>query len=144
VDQARCWPVFVVVVGERDRGDIRSAAPLLDMVERWGGSAPAVIPAASRWSIVDNRNAVLRVQVRADVPRRFTADILLSARRVLGVLDVVARGGTIGITTARHMAHLSGRVDIGTALQRVVQLSCGASAELARIADLLQRTARGE
>ena len=145
VEKALRWPVFVLVLSERPRADIPSAAPLLDLVDqRQEGDKPDVIPTRCRWSVVDNRNAVLRADVSAQAPMRFAAEILLPSRRVLGVLDIAARGATIGVTTARHTGRLSGRADIDAALQKVVLLDCGPSTDLARIADLLQRTVRVE
>jgi hypothetical protein len=138
VDEAGRWPVFVLVVNERARPDIPAAAPLLDLVDRpQHGSEPAVVAARCRWSVVVARNALLRVAVRAEVPVRFAAEILVPSRQVLGVLDVVARGATIGLTTERHAATLGERVDIRRVLQHVVLLSCAPSTELARLAHLL-------
>ena len=143
VDEAGLWPVFVLVVGERPRSDIPSAVPLLDLVdEPRSANELAVVTARCRWSVVDNRNALLRVAVRAEAPVTFAVEILVPARDVLGVLDIAARGATIGVTTVRHAADMDGRVDIRQVLQQVVLLSCEPSTELARLADLLRSTAR--
>ncbi len=139
VAEAGLWPVFVVVVGDRPGLANASAAPLFDILERpRHGTEIAVVSARCQWSIVDARNALLKVAVRADAPEQFSVDVLVPARRVLGVLDVVARGATIGITTSRHVGTLTGRVDIRQALHEVVLLSCEPSTELATLADLLR------
>lgn len=143
VDEARQWPVFVLVVSERPRADVPSAAPLLDLVDHpRRANELAVVAARCQWSVVDNRNALLRAAIQAEVPVRFTVEILVAAREVPDVLDIASRGGTIGVTTPRHIANLDGRVDVRTALQQVVLLSCGPSTELARLADLLRSSVR--
>ncbi len=139
VEEAGLWPVFVLVVGERPQPGSPSATALFDLVDRpRQGSEMAVVAARCRWSILDPRNALLKIAVDAEAPERFAVDILVPARQVLGVLDVVARGATIGITTSRHVGRLSGRVDIRQALHEVVLLSCEPSTELATLADLLR------
>ncbi|MGH3756868.1 hypothetical protein [Actinophytocola sp.] len=143
VEEAGLWPVFVLVVGERSRADVPSAAPLLDLVDRpRHDDELAVVAARCQWSVVDLKNAVLKVAVRAEAPERFAAEILVPARQVLGVLDVVARGGTIGITTPRHAATLSRRVHIRQALREVVLLGSEPSTELAALANLLRHTTK--
>jgi hypothetical protein len=140
VDEAGLWPVFVLVVSERSQSDVPSAAPLLEMVNRPRvGGGPVVATTRSRWSVVDARNALLKIAVRAEAPVPFAAEILVPARHVLGVLDVVARGATIGVTTTRRSIQLAGRVDIRRVLDGVVLLSCSPSAELARLAALMRR-----
>lgn len=141
VEEAGLWPVFVLVVGERSRSEMPSAAPLFDLLDRpRHGSEMAVVSARCVWSIVDPRNALLKVAVRVDAPERFAVDVLVPARRVLGVLDVVSHGATIGVTTSRHVRKLIGRVDIRQALHEVVLLSCEPSTELAALAHLLRAT----
>jgi hypothetical protein len=138
-DEAGVWPVFVLVVSERPPSEIPSAAPLLELVNHpLHGGGPVIATTRCRWSVVDARNALLKVAVRAEAPEPFSAEILVPARHVLGVLDVVARGATIGVTTARHSAQLVSRVDIRHILEGVVLLSCSPSAELARLATLMR------
>lgn len=138
VEEAGLWPVFVLVVGERQRSEVSTAEPLFELVDRpRQGGEMAVVSARCRWSIVASRNALLKIEVRADAPERFAADILLPARRVLGVLNMVARGATIGVTTSRHVNKLVGRVDIRQALHEVVLLGCEPSTELAALVPLL-------
>lgn len=141
VAEAGLWPVFVLVVGERSEVDAPAAAPLFELINRpRRGSELSVVSARCRWSIVDARNALVKIAMRAESPEPFTAEILLPARRVLGILEVAARGATIGVTTPSHAAKLSGRVDIRHALHEIVLVSCEPSMELARLADLLHRT----
>jgi hypothetical protein len=134
VDEAGLWPVFVLVVGERRDLLTTSTKPLFDLLDTV--KAPDEITVAvgrTRWTVVDPRHALLRLTVRADAPVQFEADILVPAERVLGVLDVVTRGATIGITTRRQAADLHDRVDVRTALRHVVLLSCPPSAELGEL-----------
>ncbi len=134
VDEAGLWPVFVLVVGERLDLATSSAKPLFELLD--APKAPDEITVAvgrTRWSIVDPRHALLRLTVGADAPVGFKADILVPAEPVLGVLDVVARGATIGITTRRHAAGLHHRVDVRAALRHLVLLSCPPSPELGEL-----------
>ncbi|HVE96606.1 MAG TPA: hypothetical protein VNA67_06440, partial [Pseudonocardiaceae bacterium] len=55
------------------------------------------------------------------------------------ILDVLARGATVAITTRRHASRLTDRVDIREALNKLVLLSCTPSAELAALARTLCR-----
>jgi hypothetical protein len=87
---------------------------------------------------VDPRRALLWLTVRADAPVRFESGILVPAERVLGILDVVARGATIGITTRRHAAGLGDRVEVRAALRHVVLLSCPLSSDLNELAQQLR------
>lgn len=138
VAEAGLWPVFVVVVGERTGAATSSAAPLFELLDSpRQGREMAVVTGRCQWSVVDARTALLRFTVRATAPVEFAMEIILPAQRVLGILDVVARGATIGITTRRHVASLTGKVDIRQALHRIVLLSCEPSTELAGLADLL-------
>lgn len=138
VDEAGLWPVFVLVVGERRDLVDSPAGPLFELLD-----APrlpdeiTLVGGRSRWAVVDSRHALLRLSVEADVPVRFDADILVPAERVLGILDVVARGATIGITTTRHAAGLGDRVDVGAVLRHVVLLSCPPSPELGELTQRL-------
>lgn len=138
VDEAGLWPVFVLVVGERRdllSSSARSLFDLLDAPKR--PDEITVVRGRTHWTIVDSRQALLRLSVRADVPVGFESDILVPAERVLGILDVVARGATIGITTRRHAVGLRDRVDIHAALRHVVLLSCPPSVELGALAQMV-------
>lgn len=138
VDEARMWPVFVLVVNERRDLVTSSARALFDLLDspRRRDEITAV-RGSTHWTVVDWRRALLRLTVRADAPVRFESDILMSAGRVLGILDVVARGAAIGITTRRHADSLGDRVDIRTALRHVVLVNCAPSVELDALAHLL-------
>jgi hypothetical protein len=131
VDEAGLWPAFVLVIGEHSDLSGSSAGPLFDLLDSSRhADGITVVGGSTDWSVVDPRHALLRLTVRARVPVRFEADILLPAERVLGILDVVAGGGTIGLTTHRHAVGLDDRVDVRTALRNVVLLSCSPSPEL--------------
>jgi hypothetical protein len=136
-EEASLWPVFAVVVGDRPASS--SATTLFDLLNRPRRDGElAVVSARYRWSVQDPRNALLRLAIRGDAPVRFATDIIFPARRIIGVLDVVARGATIAITTNRRAARLAGRgVDIRRALNELVLLSCPSSGELATLADTL-------
>ena len=147
VEEAGLWPVFVIVVGERpDSAEVSSVAPLFDLLDRPRHDGELIVVAARcEWSVLDQRNALLRLAIHGDAPVRFTTEIIFPARQILGILGVVARGATIGITTNRHAGRLVGRgVDIRRALDEVVLLSCPYSGELAALADLLVHTATAQ
>lgn len=147
VEEAGLWPVFVIVVGDRPTTiEESSVAPLFDLLDRPRHEGELmVVGARCDWSVLDQRNALLRLAIHGDAPVRFATEIIFPAREVLGILGVVARGATIGITTSRHAGRLMGRgVDIRRALDEVVLLSCPYSSELAALADLLVHTAGSE
>jgi hypothetical protein len=134
VDVAGLWPVFVLVVEEHRDPLTSSTMPLFELLDTV--KAPdeiTVVVGRTQWTVVDPRQALLRLTMQADAPVQFEADILVPAERLLGVLDVVARGATIGITPRRHAADLRDRVDVRTSLHHVVLLSCPPSAELGEL-----------
>lgn len=137
-DVAGLWPVFVLVVSEpRDLlgSPVRTLFDLLDAPK--GPDEITVVGGRTRWSVVDPRRALLRLTLLADAPVRFESDVLVPAERVLGVLDVLARGATIGITTSRHAAGLHARVDVHAALRHLVLLGCPPSPELRELTEEL-------
>ncbi|GAB1510586.1 hypothetical protein [Actinophytocola sp. KF-1] len=135
VDEAGLWPVFAMVVAEPPDEGTGSARPLFELLAEPG---PSVVAADTSWSVIDPARALLGVTVRGVVPVEFGLRVLLPAARVLGVLDVVAGGGTIGITTRDRAGGLRDRVDIRTALDDLVLLSCPPSVELAALAGTLR------
>lgn len=139
VEETRLWPVFVMVVTEPGDEDIGVARPLFDLLDLpKRDNELTVVTAVSEWTVLDRTNALLGVTVRAAAPVAFDLRILLPAAQVLGILDVVANGATIGITTRGRAARLRGRVDIRTALHDVVLVSCPPSLELAALAHTVQ------
>ncbi len=136
------WPMFVMVVTEPAEPVTHSVSPLvrlLDGAERTSEvSAVAVEPV---WSVLDPSSALLTLTVRAAFPVAADMTILLPAAPVLDLLEVVARGATIGVTTRDRADRLRGRVDVGTALRDVVLLHCLPSPASADLASAL-RTAR--
>ena len=142
--EAGRWPVFAMVVTEPP-GAAGGAQPLFDLLDRPRPEGePAVVAAETSWSVLDEPNALLRLTVRGVAPVRFGLRVLLPSARVLGILDVVARGATIGITSRRGAARLRERVDIRTALRDLVLLSCPPSVELAALAHTLVMARDGE
>ena len=135
VDEAGLWPVFALVVAAPSDQDAGTARPLFELLDEPG---PSVVAAEASWSVIDQDRALLGLTVRGVVPVEFGLRVLLPAARVLGVLDVVARGATIGITTRSRAGRLRDRVDIRTALDDLVLLSCPPSVELAALAGTLQ------
>ncbi|MFC4857740.1 hypothetical protein [Actinophytocola glycyrrhizae] len=145
VEEAGLWPVFAMVVTEPADQEVGSARPLFGLLDRpRGDDEMTVVAADAAWSILDEGNALLGLTVRGTAPVRFGMRVLLPSARVLGVLDVVARGATIGITTRDRAARLRDRVDIRTALRDLVLLSCPPSVELAALAHTLLAARDGE
>lgn len=138
VEEAGLWPVFVMVVTEPADVDSGPARALFEQLRKPKHDGElTVVSAESAWSVLDSTNALLELDVRAVVPVEFDLRILVPASPVLGILDVVASGATIGITTRDRADRLRGRVDIRTALRDVVLLSCAPSVELAALANTL-------
>lgn len=138
------WPMFVMVVTEPTDRDAGLALPLFDLLDRpKHANELSIVAVESVWSVLDPANALLTFTVRAAVPVSFDLRILLPAAPVLDVLDRVARGTTIGITTRDRAERLRGRVDVGTVLRDVVLLSCPSSSELADVADTLRAAREG-
>lgn len=141
VEEAGLWPVFVMVVTEPADVDLGPARALFEQLRRPKHDGElTVVAAESSWSVLDTTSALIELDVRAVVPVEFSVRVLVPANPVLGILDVVARGATIGITTRDRADRLRGRVDIRTALRDVVLLSCPPSVELAALANTLFTT----
>lgn len=137
-DEVGLWPVFVLVVRERHDLLASSARPLFELLKAPKGSDElTVVTGRTQWTVVNPRRALLRLTVRGEAPVRFEADILVPAGELLGVLDAVARGATIGITTTRHAAGLRGPVDVRAALRHLVLVSCPPATELGELAQKL-------
>lgn len=133
-EEAGLWPVFVIVVGERPGLLSSPAGPLFELLDvPKGADEITVVTGRTEWTVVDPRHALLRLTVQAEAPVRFASEILVPAQRVLDVLDVVARGATIGITTRHHASDLRDRVDVRAALRHVVLVSCPPPAELGEL-----------
>lgn len=140
IDEAGLWPVFAVVLDEREAPVAPGARQLFDLLDRpEHADRIAVVDGRCQWTVLDARHAVLKLAVRASAPFHVDLDIVLPARPVLGILDVVARGATVAITTRRHSSRLTGQVDIREALNELVLLSCTPSAELATLARTLRQ-----
>lgn len=140
-EEAGLWPVFAMVVAEPPDQAAGSARALFELLDRPGR---AVVSAESAWSVLDPDNVLLGMTLRGVHPVEFGLRVLLPAARVLGVLDVVARGATIGITTRDRAGRLRDRADIRSALRDLVLLSCPPSVELAALAHTLLAARDGE
>jgi hypothetical protein len=137
--EAGRWPMFVMVVTEPTDQAAPLALPLFELLDRpKQANELSIVAVESAWSVLDPAHALLTVTVRATVPVTFDLRILLPAAPVLDILDVVARGATIGVTTRERADHLRGRVDVRAALRDVVLLSCPPSTELAALAGMLR------
>jgi hypothetical protein len=138
-ESSTLWPLFVMVVTEPAP---TSGQPLFDLLDRRGqATEPTVVAVETAWSVLDSANALLAVTVRAADPVPVDLRIVLPAAPVLDILDMVARGAPIGLTTRDRAQRLRGRFDVRTALRDVILLSCPPSATLTDLADAV-RTAR--
>ncbi|MFC4857811.1 hypothetical protein [Actinophytocola glycyrrhizae] len=141
-EESALWPLFVMVVTEPTDPVGKLAQPLFDLLDRHtNANELLVVSVESAWSVLDPANALLALTVRAADPISLDLRIVLPAAPVLDILDMVARGTPIGITTRERAERLRGRVDGRTAVRDVVLLSSLPSAEPAALADAL-RTAR--
>lgn len=124
------------VCGEQSRDDlvVRILLEQPEHLERL-----SVVDGRCRWTIIDPRHALLELSVHATAPVRFDVDIILPARRVVSALTLLARGGTIAITTQRHSGTLTPRSDIRSALNKLVLFKCPPSAELDALATSVSR-----
>ena len=135
------WPLFVMVVTEPVDSPGRSAWSPFGMLNLLGHVAtPLVVPVEPTWTVLDADNALLALTVCAAEPVSVSLRIVLPAAPVLDILDMVARGAPIGVTTRDRAERLRGRFDVGAALRDVVLLSCPPSAELVEVADALRAT----
>ncbi|RSM85260.1 hypothetical protein DMH04_18395 [Kibdelosporangium aridum] len=135
IQEAGLWPVFAVVLGEREPDEDPGVLPLYELLEQPEHlERISVVVGRCHWTIIDPRHALLELSVRATAPVSFEIDIILPARSVLNALDLLARGGTIAITTERHSGTLTPRADIRDALTKLVLISCPPSAELEAVA----------
>lgn len=141
-EEAGLWPVFAMVVTEPE--DPAAARPLFELLARPKPEHElTVVTADTRWSVLSADSALLDLRVRATTPVEFHLRILLPAEKVLGLLDVVARGATVGITTRATADRVRERADIGDVLREVVLLSCPPSVELSALATTLHSTSQG-
>jgi hypothetical protein len=116
-----------------------SGQSLLELLDRRGQSnEPTVVAVDAAWSILDSANALLAMTVRAADPVPVDLRIVLPAAPVLDILDMVARGTPIGITTRDCAARLRGRFDVPAVLRDVILLSCPPSATLTDLADAVR------
>ena len=135
--EAGRWPAFALVVGERS--DLRDspARGLLELLADAPRLAESlVVSGRSRWTVVDPVRALLRLRLRVEEPA-FDVEVLVPARRLVGLLSAVAQGVPIGLTTNRQLHALGSTVDIRRVLRHVVVVRCPAEPGLAELADEL-------
>ncbi|MFC4857809.1 hypothetical protein [Actinophytocola glycyrrhizae] len=136
--EADTWPAFALVVGERRDLLGSRARVLFDLLENTRQSPEAlVVSGRSRWTVVDPVKALFRLRLHIESPPAFDLDVLVPARRLVGLLHAVARGAPIGLTTNRHIRELGSTVDIRQVLQHVVVVRCPPVPGLAELADEL-------
>lgn len=144
VSGSAIWPMFVMVLTEPADPSAQVALPLFDLLGRSEHvHEPAMVPVETAWSVLDSANALLTLMVRAAARDSSDLRILLPAAPVLDILDVVARGATIGITTRERADRLRGGVDVQTALRDVVLLNCLPSSDLGDLVAELRDTREG-
>lgn len=96
-----------------------------------------IVSGRSRWTVVDPVRALLRLRLHVEEPAAFDVEVLVPARRLVGLLPAVAQGVPIGLTTNRRLHALGSTVDIRTVLRHVVVVRCPAEPGLAELADEL-------
>lgn len=135
------WPMFVMVVTEPADSVSRSGLSLLGLLDRTERTTePSTVAVEPVWSVLDPTSALLTLTVRAAFPVAADMRILLPAAPVLDLLEVVARGATIGVTTRERAERLRGRVDVGAVMRDVVLLNCLPSPLSADLATALRET----
>ncbi|HEX2131219.1 MAG TPA: hypothetical protein VHH15_06630, partial [Actinophytocola sp.] len=96
-----------------------------------------VLDGEADWTVLDAAHPLLRLALRATAPVRLDLDVVVPARPVVGLLDELARGVTVGITTRRHAGtFLDGeaRPAPRQLLRRMVLVNARPAAELAALA----------
>lgn len=135
------WPLFVMVVTEPAEAPGMSPWSLFGTLNLHEHVAtPLVVPVEPTWTVLDAENALLALTVRAQEPVSVSLRIILPAAPVLDILDMVARGAPVGVTTRDRAERLRGRFDVGAALRDVVLFGCPPAAELAELADTVRAT----
>ncbi len=142
-EEAGLWPAFAMVVTEP--ADPAAAWPFFELLAHpKHDNGMTVVTAHTQWSVLDPASALLDMRVSATTPVDFDLRILLPSEKILGILDVVARGASVGVTTRARADRLRGRVDIGDVLREMVLLSCPPSVELSALANAVHRIRGGE
>lgn len=128
-------PILAVVVAPPKSADRESAA-LFDLLDgRPGTDRVNAVDGHSRWSVLDERHGLLVLSVHAHTPVRFEVDIVLPARPVLGLYDMLTNGAIVALTTPRQAALIHGRIDMRAALSTLVLVTGTLSAEFATLGD---------
>jgi hypothetical protein len=133
VEEVELWPAFALVLSEPVESAQGTASPLFDALKRPLGDV-VVLAAYCDWSIADHGLAFLDLVVRVSTPIQCAIRILVPAGPVLRLLESVARGAMMAITTRERATRLTGEPDIRRVLREVVLLSCPKSTHLAELA----------
>ena len=115
------WPIFVVVLPDRAPLD-PGARPLYELLDKPHPNRILLVDGRYRWSVLDPERALLQLAIRAHAPTMFELDIVVPARRLLGVIDALHPGVTFAVTTRRRADKLTERVVVRDALHEMVLL----------------------
>lgn len=126
------WPVFAVVVDERHLRRVPGGRSLLGRID--GRNGLTLLDGVCRWQVLAADAPLLALSVRSDAPVAVDLDLMLPARSLVGELDRLAAGPTIGITTTGHAAALSAGADVRSALRLLALSRSAPCPELTRLA----------
>ncbi|MGW5054329.1 hypothetical protein [Actinokineospora sp. NPDC004072] len=112
---ADLWPVFAVVVDDRQLRRAPGGRALMGRID--GRSAFTLLDGVARWQVLAADAPLLALNVRAEAPVPVGIDLVLPARSLVGELDRLAAGPTVGITTTSRAAGLTAGADVRTALR---------------------------
>lgn len=130
---ADLWPVFAVVVDDRHLRRAPGGRALLGRIDgRYGFT---LLDGVAQWGVLAADSPLLALSVRAEAPVPVELDLVLPARSLLGELDRLAAGPTVGITTTRRVAALADGAETGAALRALALARSAPSADLVSLAD---------
>jgi hypothetical protein len=115
------WPIFVVVLPDSAPLD-PGARALHELLDKPHQNRILVVDGRYRWSVLDPRRALLKLAIHAHAPAVFDVDIVVPARRLLGVIDALCPGTTFAITTMRRASKFNERIVVRDALHEMVLL----------------------
>ncbi|MFC5288147.1 hypothetical protein ACFPM7_13890 [Actinokineospora guangxiensis] len=129
---ADLWPVFAVVVDDRDLRRAPGGRSLRGRVD--GRSAFTLLDGVARWDVLAGDTPLLSLSVRSSAPVRISLDLVLPAHSLLGELDRLAAGPTVGITTASRAEALGSGADVRAALRALALARSAPSPDVALLA----------
>ena len=130
---ADLWPVFAVVVDDHHLRRAPGGRALRTRID--GRSAFTLLDGVARWHVLAADAPLLSLSVRSTAPVAMSVDLVLPARSLLGELDRLAAGPTVGITTASRADALGAGADVRAALRAIALARSAPSPDLARLAD---------